>query len=447
MGVAARPERRVAFHTFGCKLNQFETEALASAFSACGCMPVSADQEADVFVINTCTVTSRADHKARTMIRAIARRCPSAPIFVTGCSAETETKALAELAGNVRVVPQSEKSRLLGLPRALVEALDAGAVSTDRLLALVPAGAPTDPFALTASHFRFHTRAFLKIQDGCDCRCAYCRVPLARGRSVSLGLEEVLKRASALESQGWREIVLTGVNISAWRADGTTLPGLLREVLRCTSRSRIRLTSLEPESLTPALVEVLAEPRICPHFHVPVQSGSDEVLARMGRRYNAGGVFDGIRRLRDARDDPFVAADMLVGFPGETSEDFRQTSDMVRRLEFAALHVFPFSPRPGTIAAAMQPVIPERIRRERARELAALAQLSGAAYARRWVGREVEVLLEGRGGARPVGVSANYLKVAVSGVPRDAAAPGNVVRAGITAAGRTCSARFIGFEG
>jgi threonylcarbamoyladenosine tRNA methylthiotransferase MtaB len=444
MGVAARPERRVAFHTFGCKLNQFETEALASSFTASGYSLVPADQEADVYVINTCTVTSRADHKARTMIRGIARRCPSAPIFVTGCSAETEESALSELAGNVRVVPQSEKSRLLDLPRALAEALDAGVVSTDRLLALVPTGASTDPFALMASEFSFHTRAFLKIQDGCDCRCAYCRVPLARGGSVSLGLEEVLTRAAALESQGRREIVLTGVNISAWRASGTTLPGLLREVLRCTSRARIRLTSLEPESLSAELVEVLAEPRICPHFHVPVQSGSDSVLARMKRRYNAGAVFDGIRRLRDARDDPFVAADILVGFPGETREDFHQTSDMVRRLEFAGLHVFPFSPRPGTIAAVMQPVIPERIRRERARELAALAQVFGAAYARRWVGREVEVLLEGRSGARPHGVSANYLKVLVNGVPRGAAAPGSVVRAEITEAGRTCSARFIG---
>jgi threonylcarbamoyladenosine tRNA methylthiotransferase MtaB len=364
---------------------------------------------------------------------------------VTGCSAQTEAAGLSALGGNVCVVPQSEKSRLLEIPRVLAEAFDEGPVPQAWLLAAVQAGAPAEPFALTATDFSFHTRAFLKIQDGCDCRCAYCRVPQARGTSVSLGLEEVLKRAAALESQGRREIVLTGVNISAWRAGGTTLPGLLREVLGSTSSARIRLTSLEPESLTPELVEVVAEPRICPHFHIPVQSGSDSVLAQMRRRYKAGAVFDGIRKLREVRDDPFVAADILVGFPGETGKDFERTREMVRRLEFAALHVFPFSPRPGTAAAAMHSAVPERVRRERARTLAVLAEEAGASYVRRWMGRKVEVLLEGKGSARPHGVSANYLKVTVNGMPRDTAAPGRVVRAEITGAGRTCAARFLGF--
>jgi threonylcarbamoyladenosine tRNA methylthiotransferase MtaB len=444
MGVAARRERRVAFHTFGCKLNQFETEALASSFLAHGFVIVPADQEADAYVINTCTVTSRADHKARSMIRGIAREHPGTPLIVTGCSAQTESEALSALACNIVVVPQSEKSRLLELPLALLRSLDAGKEPGANPRALLDTESAADPFAFAPTDYSFHTRAFLKIQDGCDCRCAYCRVPLARGRSVSLELREVLGRAAALESRGRREIVLTGVNISAWRAGGTGLPGLLRELLRSTSRARIRLTSLEPESLTSELVEVLAEPRICPHFHIPVQSGSDGVLVRMGRRYLSDRVSDGVQRLREARGDPFIAGDFIVGFPGETQEDFQRTRGMVQRLEFAALHVFPFSSRPGTAAASMKPVVPERIRRERARELSALAEELSASYARRWVGREVEVLLEGKTGARPHGVTGNYLKVTVNRVPRDASIPGKVVRAKISGAGRTCSARFLG---
>jgi threonylcarbamoyladenosine tRNA methylthiotransferase MtaB len=445
MAGAARRECRVAFHTFGCKLNQFETEALASSFLSQGFVVVPADQDADTYVVNTCTVTSRADHKARSLIRSLARAHPRAPLLVTGCSAETESEVLSGLADNIVLVPQSMKSRFLGLPKILVEAADAGVDPHARLIAALQSDLPPDPFALNMTAAAFHTRAFLKIQDGCDCRCAYCRVPLARGRSVSLATEEVLGRAAALEEQGRREIVLTGVNISAWRASGTGLPGLLRQLLRCTSRARIRLTSIEPESITPELVEVLTEPRICQHFHIPVQSGSDDVLARMRRRYAAGRVLDGVRRLREARDDPFIAADVIVGFPGETEAEFGKTREMVKSLEFVALHVFPFSPRPGTPAASMKPVVPERIRRERVTELSTTAGNLSDSYAHRWVGREVEVLLEGRPGARAHGVSGNYLKVIVNGVPENAAWPGRMVRAVISSAGRTCIARFNGF--
>jgi threonylcarbamoyladenosine tRNA methylthiotransferase MtaB len=195
MAGAARRERRVAFHTFVCKLNQFETEALASSFLSQGFVVVPADQDADAYVVNTCTVTSRADHKARSLIRSLAREHPRAPLLVTGCSAETESEVLSGLADNVVLVPQSVKSRFLVLPKILVEAVDAGEDPHARLVAALQSDLPADPFALNVTAEAFHTRAFLKIQDGCDCRCAYCRVPLARGRSVSLALDEVLRRA------------------------------------------------------------------------------------------------------------------------------------------------------------------------------------------------------------------------------------------------------------
>jgi threonylcarbamoyladenosine tRNA methylthiotransferase MtaB len=440
--------RRVAFHTFGCKLNQYETEALASSFRSHGFLVVDASEEADVHVINTCTVTSRADHKARSLVRAVAHRRPEEPVIVTGCSAQTESSALASLAANVVVVPQSEKARLLEIPAVLVRAGEAGESRVAALLAaLAAAGGPSDPFALVVGDYSFHTRAFLKIQDGCDCRCAYCRVPLARGASVSLGTREVLRRAEELEASGRREIVLTGVNVSAWRSEGLGLPQLLLRLLDATRRVRFRLTSIEPEAITRELAECVGHPRVCPHFHIPVQSGSDAVLLRMKRRYRADRVMDGVRLLRAARQDPFIAADIIVGFPGESDEDHSRTLVLIRELAFAALHVFPFSPRPGTPAAAMQPTVPERIRRDRAREVAALGTELAAAYARRWVGREVAVLLEaGRAGHRTRGVSENYLRVDVRGVPGEEAAPGRLVRAVITDAGPTMRANFRTFE-
>ena len=460
---------RVAFHTFGCKLNQYETEALASAFRSNGFHVVEEREDADVHVINTCTVTSRADHKARTLIRAVAQRRPDEPVIVTGCSAQTEAEALAALADNVVVVPQSEKARLLAAPAVLARALEAGESGVGALRTAVAAEVgrtgQADPFALVAGEYSFHTRAFLKIQDGCDCRCAYCRVPLARGDSVSLGLDEVLRRAVELEARGSREIVLTGVNVSAWKATGAGSGGgaglseLLGRLLGATARVRFRITSLEPEAIDAELVAAVSHPRVCPHFHIPVQSGSDDVLLRMRRRYRVQKVRDDVRELRAARGDPFVAADILVGFPGETAEDHARTLDLVRELELAAVHVFPFSPRPGTAAAEMRPFVPERVRGERAREVAALGAELGAAYGRRWTGRQVDVLLEAgasrrrKAGAAAVssaetarGVSENYLKVEVHGIPADAAVPGRIARTEITAAGTVCSGNFIRFQ-
>jgi threonylcarbamoyladenosine tRNA methylthiotransferase MtaB len=438
--------RRVAFHTFGCKLNQFETEAAASSFRAHGFVVVGAGEPADVHMVNTCTVTARADHKARSLIRGLARENPRAPLLVTGCSAQTEAAALSALAANVVVIPQSEKSRLLTLPETLAEVLAAGEDPAARLRDLLKTGLPGDPFAVAVTDFSFHTRAFLKIQDGCDCSCAYCRVPLARGTSVSLGLDEVLRRGAELEASGRREIVLTGVNISAWRHSEVTLTGLIRRLLRATTHARFRLTSLEPESITEELAEALSDARVCPHFHIPVQSGSDPVLARMRRRYHAEKVSDGVRLLREARDDPFIAADILVGFPGESEDDFSRTRELIEACDLAALHVFPFSPRPGTSAATMKPAVPERSRRERARILAALARELSLSYTRRWVGREVDVLLEGKSGSHPHGISDNYLKVAVTAAPVEAV-PGRMVRAAITVGTQACVGRFLGFVG
>ena len=432
---------RAAFHTFGCKLNQFETEALASAFRSRGFSLVAGSAAAEVYLVNTCTVTGRSEQKARAFIRRLARERPEALLIVTGCYAELASGALAELGKNVVVVSQADKSRLVDLPAGLLadgpEAVSALRRGTDR----------PDPFRFQVDRFSFHSRAFLKIQDGCDHRCAYCRVPLARGVSVSLASGTVLERARRLEAAGYRELVLTGVNISSYRSAGGVLSDLLAVLLAGTERARLRLSSLEPEAVEPGLAEVLSHPRICAHFHLPVQSGSDRVLQAMRRRYQADQVLRAAELLRGAQEAPFLAADLITGFPGESAEDFQATCELAERAGFAKLHVFPFSPRPGTAAAAMPGRVPERTRDERARALTALSEKLAERYRREWLGREVEAVLEKRGaGGAWLGLSGNYLRLAVQGVPpggESPAAPGKLVRVRIEGCGNPCQAVFL----
>lgn len=446
--------RRVGFHTFGCKLNQFETEALASSFKTQGFALVPFEQEADAYVVNTCTVTCRADHKARALIRSLVRSRPHALLIVTGCSAELNAGALSSLGENVLVIPQSQKASLLDLPRILGGGGDAqgdlrvlGRRSTTVPRDIFsPVTVPRDIFSLTAGAHNFRTRAYLKVQDGCDSRCAYCRVPLARGPSVSLTPAEAVRRSVELEKLGYREVVITGVNIASYCSEGIVLHRLLRLLLEATKRIRFRLSSLEPECVTEVLGEVIAHQRICPHFHIPVQSGSDSVLGRMRRRCLTGRIHGAVSLLRAMKEDPYIAADIITGFPGETEAEFAETRDLVQKLSFAALHVFPFSPRPGTGAFSLRPAVPERTRHQRARELRAMGRLSSSSYAQSWVGRDVEVLLEGGEGMRAWGVSGNYLKVDVRGVIAADEAEGSIAKVRITSAHGTCSGRFLGFD-
>ena len=440
-----------AFHTFGCKLNQYETEALASEFRNQGFSLVASDRPADVYVINTCTVTSKSEQKARRLIRKISREHPASLLLVTGCYAQLNAQELAALGGNVRVISQEQKASLMELPGLLVQEGPAGRAST----ALQDWGGSTgdrepglsDPFRYRVDHFSYHSRAFLKVQDGCDYRCSYCRVPLARGRSVSLDPQEVVRRARQMEQKGYREVVLTGVNLTAYRYGDTELPGLLEMILAGTERLRMRLSSLEPETIKPELTEVLGNPRIRPHFHLPIQSGSDQVLLRMRRRYRSERVLQAVQLLRSAKADHFLAADIIAGFPGETDADFLATYRLIERLGFSKLHVFPFSPRPGTAVEHPVDPVPERIRDERVHQLLALSARLHQTYADRWVGRQVEVVLEKDGSAAGGGwrgLSENYLKVLVQGVPADEGWAGNLVRVQIEVAGDPCPGRYIG---
>ncbi len=437
----------VSFYTLGCKLNQSESEALASAFQSQGFFISSDVVSSDIVVINSCTVTSKSEQKARRIIRKICRENPKGLIIVTGCYAEVEPDSVSLLNENIIVIPQSRKPLLLEVPHLIrgkspqevrsileqrVREYTGGGIAHSRSDGSGNEGC----FAYTSDSLQFHSRPFLKIQDGCSRRCAYCRVPYARGDSVSLAAEEAEKRIIRLEEFGYYETVLTGVNITDYRYRGDDLASLLALLLSATDRIRIRLSSLEPDQITERLFALLPEERVCPHFHTPMQSGSSKVLSLMRRPYAADMIYETVSTMKECKEDPFIAADVLVGFPGEEDSDFLETAEVVEKGGFSNLHVFPFSPRPGTAAAAMKPRVPERIIKERTKRLRELARNHYYHYRKRWLNRELSVIiehpLEQGGEGAWVGISENYLKVAVTGIPSVLQKRGQMVKARIS---------------
>jgi threonylcarbamoyladenosine tRNA methylthiotransferase MtaB len=333
------------------------------------------------------------------------------------------------------VVPGDLKPALLDLPRRMEAGETAGPVLSRQGTPQVwEAGIRTDPFAFNAPALSFHSRPFLKIQDGCDHACAYCRVRLARGNSVSLDADTVLRRLQALEEQGYAEAVLTGVNISQYRdVRRGGLGALIAFLLENTRRIALRLSSLEPEALTEDLLSVLGERRIRPHFHLSLQSGSNRVLRRMGRSYTAEEAREAADKLRALKGDPFLACDIIAGFPGEDGEDFAETMELCGRIGFAWIHPFPYSPRPETPAFGFKDQVSRGEVSGRVEALSSLARQGRAAYISRWLGRTVELVPErfanpGPGGSVPA-VSENYLKVLLLPLPGGKPGPGGAAGA------------------
>ncbi len=405
---------KIGFYTLGCKLNQTETEAIIDAFVSSGYEAVSIREEADLYIINTCTVTSKSEQKARRVIRHLLETHPSASVVVTGCYAQLDPDQLRHLGDRVLVVPGSAKDTLLDLPIRI------GGIenplwekSDSDLFGTLPLDS-TRPFRFFAPRYTFHARAFLKIQDGCDHRCSYCRVRLARGPSISLPLEQVKERFLDLASRGYKEIVLTGVNISQYHSEGRNLGDLLLVLLELPTDLRIRLSSLEPEGITPSFLKALQEQRVCPHFHLSVQSGSEFILRRMKRPYTLKTIQSVLEILRKGKEDPYLAADFIVGFPGEMEEHYKETLRFIESNEFTDLHLFPFSPRPGTEAFELKPRVPERVVHERLEVLSGLANTFFQSYLQRQIGQHREVLLETRSKEGVwEGTSENYLTVQI----------------------------------
>jgi threonylcarbamoyladenosine tRNA methylthiotransferase MtaB len=399
----------VSIITLGCKLNQAESEGIADAFLQAGWELVPEEQAADIFIVNTCTVTSKAEQKARRIIRKALRENPSSLCIITGCYAQMEGGALTALEPQqerIVVLGGDCKDRLLDLPHAYEGSLPAMVRRwmDDGENARSPADARS--FRFNRSGFSFHSRAFIKVQDGCNKRCSYCRVTLARGPSASENVESLLYNLRTIEDAGFGEAVLTGVNICQYGDCGRDLSALLECLLAGTKRIRIRLSSLEPDAVE-KLRGVLSSPRICPHFHLSVQSGSPFILNKMRRGYRAEQVIAAVQALRSVKDDPFLACDIITGFPGEREEDFEQTYCLCESASFAGIHAFPYSARPGTEAFNFAFPVPEREACARVDRLLSLAQSERRNYISRQIGKEAVIVIE-RNGA---GLSENYLRI------------------------------------
>lgn len=409
-----------AVYTLGCRLNQVESEAVSGAFLKNGFVlwKEGMGPGPDIFVINTCTVTSMSEQKARRIIRKAASGNPDSLVLVTGCYAQLNGKEIEELAPNVAVVSQEQKSRLLVLPSFLAESDFGKSPAGMKPVIAQMLNRPlisVSKFDFLPQTFSFHTRASLKIQDGCNNFCAYCRIPYARGRSESMDFDRAVETAVGIEKNGYRELVLTGVNVTAYEQNGKGLRDLLGAILENTSDIRIRLSSLGPYDNLENFEYFVSEKRICPHFHLSVQSGSNNILGAMGRRYKAERIADITDILRKSGRDPFISGDIITGFPGETDDDFEASYRLIRDCGFSDCHVFPYSPRPETRAYTMKNRVPERISGNRAQRLTSLAGALFLEYAGRQNGRIENVILEEKctvdGKEYLAGLSSNYLKV------------------------------------
>jgi threonylcarbamoyladenosine tRNA methylthiotransferase MtaB len=390
--------------TLGCKVNQYETQYVKEALELNGYREAAAGQPADLCVVNTCTVTGEGDAKSRQLIRRLHQAHPRAAIVVMGCYATRDPGAVRQLPGVTQVITDKE--------RVLDE--------------LTPFGVTLRPNGIT--RFDDHQRAFVKVQDGCLLNCSYCIIPHVRPVLRSRPPEEIASEVARLAANGYQEVVLTGIHLGHYgidlsrgrpKVEGTRLWHLLEHLCRLPGDFRIRLSSLEAAEARDDLVRVLArEPRICPHLHLCLQSGSDRILARMRRRYRSGGFLERCRRIRLALDEPALSTDVIVGFPGETDADFEATCRVVREAGFSRLHVFSYSPRQGTEAAALAEAVPPPVVAARRRRLLEMERELADAYYRRLVGRRLDVLVEGPDPHRPGfvrGTSERYAPVVCRG--------------------------------
>jgi threonylcarbamoyladenosine tRNA methylthiotransferase MtaB len=390
--------------TLGCKANVYDSRRLAEALEDCGLRPAPPGRPADVCVLNTCTVTAVADRKGRKLAARLVRENPGARVFLTGCGVEAGHGDLASLPGVTGLFGRGEWRRLV------TTAVDG---------ARLPDGALDGDFGIRS--FGGRARAFLKVQDGCDAFCAYCILPYVRGRPRSRPLADVGAEARRLVDGGFTEIVVTGIHTGFYGRDLPDRPTLAQAVLAVAETEgigRVRLSSVEANEVTDELLAAMAHPAVCPHLHLPLQSGDAEVLRAMGRSYRPSEFLHIIARARAALDGPAVTTDVMVGFPGEGEDAFERTVEFCRAARFSRMHVFPFSPRPGTRAAAMagRPA-PDAVR-ERGRILRGLANELAADWADGFVGRRVRVLLERCSPAgRLSGYTDRYVRLTAAGTP------------------------------
>lgn len=407
---------KIAFYTLGCKTNQYETQAMERLLCEQGHEICSFEDDCDCYIVNTCSVTAVADKKNRAIIRRCRREHPRAILGVCGCYSQHAAQAVREL--EVDVVGGS------GGRQQFLEDLLAAAQSHTYREHLDNALRRREFEVLPAGGLQERTRAMLKVQDGCTNFCTYCIIPYTRGPIRSAPLETAVAQAKQLEQAGYREIVVTGIEIAGW---GKDLPGkppvwlLIAEICKAVPHLRIRLGSLEPRIVTEEFTAALSGfQNLCPQFHLSMQSGCDTVLARMKRKYTTEEYMESLERLRNAFPGCAITTDMIVGFPGETEEEFEKSLSFIRQCRFADMHIFPYSRRPGTPAAEMPGQLPNAVKEERSRRAIAVAQDMSRCYHQELLGTTQAVLVEGMEGEHSVGHAMNYVKIYIPGAyPRN----------------------------
>lgn len=404
--------KKAALHNLGCKVNAYETEAMQQLLEQAGYEIVPFEEKADVYIVNTCTVTNIADRKSRQMLHRAKKQNPEALVVAAGCYVQAAEAELKEDSAVDLLIGNNRKKDLISILKAYESGVQEDAV--------IDINHTKEYEALSVTQTAEHTRAYVKVQDGCNQFCSYCIIPYARGRVRSRPASEVCQEIASLARAGYREVVLTGIHLSSYGLDleGESLLSLIQAVHQIDGIRRIRLGSLEPRIVTEEFAAALAGmEKFCPHFHLSLQSGCDATLSRMNRRYTAEEYERTCELLRRTFDQPALTTDVIVGFPGETEEEFEETLAFLKRIRLFETHVFKYSRRRGTRAAVMENQIPEQVKTERSRILMELDRENSEAYILEQRGRDVEILIEEKmvlnGTEYQVGHTKEYIRAAV----------------------------------
>ncbi len=398
---------KIAFTTLGCKVNLYDSEAMAELFAERGYEIVDFEDVADVYIINTCTVTNFGDKKSRQMIRRAKRRNENAIIVATGCYAQVSAEVVAGIEGINIVIGTKDRSKIVDIVEQYKEESGILNVVSD-------IKEETEFERLKVSNLKDRTRAYIKIQEGCNRYCSYCIIPYARGPVRSRQVEDVLDEVKSLAQNGFKEIVLTGIHVASYGVDlgGITLADIIEKVHQIDGIERIRFSSVEPIVITDEFIERMKKlPKVCEHYHLSLQSGSDETLKKMNRRYTSKEYFEACQKLREAFEDVAITTDIIVGFPTESEENFKESYDFAKEVKLSQIHVFPYSPKEGTVAAKIRPQVEPEVKNERSQKMLELAEKLNREFREKYLNKDVDVLFEREENGFYEGHTRNYIKV------------------------------------
>ena len=392
--------RKIAFKTLGCRLNQFETDALASEFHNAGYRIVDFDSQADVYVVNTCTVTNQSDRKSRNLVSQASRKPGDSMVVVTGCMVNRQKESLENRDTPTYFVENNRKTSIFPMVQAHFE----GEI-------LHPNSLDPDVFGFKAADTTFHTRSLIKIQDGCDNFCTFCIVPFVRGRAISRPFEQIRENINKVLEFGFREIVLTGVNIGRYDHDGTNFEALIEKILDIPGDFRVRISSIEPDGYGDRFIELFQHPKLMPHLHLCLQSGSDAMLLKMRRMYTLSEFRAITDKIRNRHPEFNLTTDIIVGFPGETAGDFQSTCQVVKDIGFSHIHTFKYSRRKGTRADRMPGQVPEKVKAERSEIIRLIGEENKRRYRLSFIGKTAQVLVEKTGDGMARGYGEHYVPI------------------------------------